>query len=98
MADDLDRLVITADEAISLLPEGEYVHNFMQGGMALIGCDYERAEAESALRTAIEIEIAGSMARSMKHPIACWKTNKSVSFFEADMKRLEAFEASRAAA
>lgn len=93
-----ERLIITADEAISLLPSGKYVHNFAQGGMALIGCDYSRADAEKALRGASEIEIAGDMARGMKHPIACWESDNRVTFFAADMDKLDAFEASRLAA
>lgn len=98
MSDNEERLIITADEAISLLPDGEHIHNFMQGGMALIGCDYDRDDAEAALRKASEIEIAGFMARSMKHPIACWENDRKVSFFAADMDKLEAFEASRVSA
>jgi hypothetical protein len=94
---DEDRLIITADEAIGLLPEGEYVHN-TTGGMIMIGCDYSRKSAEECLKGAVQIEIGGPMCRAMRHPIVCWDTPKHCTFFEADMVKLEALEASKALA
>lgn len=92
------KMVITAAEAESLLIDGaEYVHNYLnpRGGM-LLGCDYERADAIAAFEKAIGIEIAGPGCKAMKHPLAVWKTETDVSFFEADMAKVEAFEAARA--
>jgi hypothetical protein len=92
-----DRTVLTADEAISLLhDEGDYIHNFKQGGFMMLGCDYTRENAIQAIRDAIEIEIGGEACKAMKHPLAVWKTDTNVSFFEADMDKVTAFEQARA--
>jgi hypothetical protein len=91
-----DRIILTADEAISLLPEGEYVHN-TTGGMIMIGCDYSRESAEKALRGAVQIEIGGPMCKAMRHPLVTWDSPKHCTFFEADMDKVEAFEAARLA-
>ena len=90
-----DRILLTADEAISLLPEGEYVHN-TTGGMIMIGCDYSRESAEKSLREAVQIEIGGPMCKAMRHPLVTWDSPHHCTFFEADMDKVAAFEASRA--
>lgn len=90
-----DKLIITADEAISLLPEGKYVHNTTVG-MLMIGCDYERADAIKALRSAVQIEIGGPGAKAYGHPIVMWDTPKHFTLFAADMDKVAAFEAAKA--
>lgn len=60
--------IISADEAISLLPDFEYVHN-TTGGAIMIGIDYTRPNAEQALRDAIQIELGGPSCRAYRHPI-----------------------------
>lgn len=92
------KLIITPAEAEALLIDGaEQIHNYLnpRGGL-FMGCDYERADAVKAFEKAIGIEIAGPGCKAMKHPIAVWKTENDVSFFEADMAKVEAFEAARA--
>jgi hypothetical protein len=90
------RLFLTPDEAISALPEGEYVHN-TTGGMIRIGVDYTRAGAEEALRTAHKIEIGGPACRAARHPIVMWDSPTHCTFFEADMDKLDALEADKLA-
>lgn len=84
--------IITADEAISLLPDFKYVHN-TTGGAIMIGIDYTRPNAEQALRDAVQIELGGPVCRAYRHPIVAWDTPKHCTFFEADMEKLKAFEA-----
>ncbi len=93
---DEDKLIITADEAISLLPEGDRIHNYANpaGGM-FIGVDYSRDEAIKHFREAHGIEIAGPYCKSMGHPIAVWSSNTRVTFFAADMAKVIAFERSK---
>jgi hypothetical protein len=93
-----EKVVLTPAEAISLLADGDTIHNFATGGMIMLGCDYDRAGAIKALNEAIQIEIGGPACKSMKHPLAVWSSNNRVSFFEADMAKVEAMEASKAAA
>lgn len=87
MSDTADRVLITPDEAASLIPDGEYVHNFVQSSFALLGCDFSREKAVEAFNSAAEIEIGGSACQSMRHPIVVHEKGGRYSFFEADMDR-----------
>lgn len=94
-----DKFIITADEAASLLVDGaEYIHNFVQADFAIIGCDFDREGAINAFKAAHLIEIGGSACKGMKHPIVVHEEGGRYSFFEADMAKVEALEASRALA
>lgn len=94
-----DKLIITPEEAESLLLDGEYVHNFVNPGAGMmVGCDYDRADAIQAFKDAKQIEIGGDACKGMKHPIVVWDTDRHMSFFEADMKKVDAFEAKKAGA
>lgn len=90
-----DKLLLTPAEAESLLADGEYIHNYMGGGMMMIGCDYSREEAIAAFAAAKSIEIGGPSCKSFRHPLAVFDANDRLSFFEADMAKVEAFEAAR---
>jgi len=91
-----EKILLTAEEAISLLPAGDSVHNYINNipGM-FIGCDYDRADAEEHIRKALQREIAGPGCQGMKHGLAVWSGEKSVSFFETDMTKLKAMEAAK---
>lgn len=94
-----DKVILTAEQAEAMLPEGQYVHNFVNPGMnMMVGCDYDRADAIAALKTAVQIELGGEHCMRMKHPIVVWDSKKHLSFFEADMAKVEAFEAALPAA
>lgn len=98
MTDSDDKVILTPDEAIALLPEGEYVHNFANPGVGmLVGCDYERDNAIKHIRSAYQIELAGEQCMRLKHPLAVWDSKTHVTFFAADMAKVQAFEASRTA-
>lgn len=88
-----DKVIITAEQAESLLNEGEYVHNFISTGTMFLGCDFERADAIDAFKKAKQIEIGGDGCKRMKHPIAVFDHNGKLSFFEADMAKVAAMEA-----
>jgi hypothetical protein len=92
-----DRFLITPEEAESLLNEGEFVHNFIDGRFVILGCDYDRASAIAAFKAAKSIEIGGDGCKAMRHPIVVFDQNGKHSFFAADMDKVEALEASRAA-
>jgi hypothetical protein len=88
-----DKVILTPDQAIDLLPTGKHVHNFANPGVGMmIGCDYDRPDAEKALREAKQIELGGPQCMAMKHPIVCWHTDKRLTFFAADMDKVRAFE------
>lgn len=91
-----NRVLLTADEAISLLPDGPTVHNFKGGGMVLMGADWDRESAIDAIRSAYAVELGGGASYSMGHPLAVWASERRVSFFEANMEKVAALEAARA--
>lgn len=94
-----EKMMLTPEEAISLLPDGEHVHNYVNPAAGMfIGCDYDRADAEEHIKKAIQREIAGPGCQGMKHGLAVWSDNKRVSFFETDMPKLKAMEAVKDAA
>lgn len=94
-----NKVIITAAEAAMLLrSDKDDVHNFANphGGL-FIGCDYERSAALAAFRDAQTIEIGGPGCKASKHPLAVTDTAGRVTFFEADMEKVAAFELARAA-
>ncbi len=93
---DEDKVIITPEDAESLLLDGDTVHNYANPGMNMfIGCNYSKEDAIKAFKSALAIEIAGPHCKSMKHPLAVWSDKHHVTFFEADMAKVEAFERSR---
>ena len=87
------KVILTVDQAVSLLPRGEYVHNFVNPGASMfVGCDYEREDAIRALQKALQIELGGENCMRMKHPLVVWDTKTHCSFFEADMDRVKELE------
>lgn len=97
MSDD-SKLLLTPEEAESLLRPGATIHNFVQAGFVVLGCDFSREKAIEALKSALQIEIGGNGSKSMGHPIVVWDREDHHSFFEADMEKVAAFEAARAEA
>jgi hypothetical protein len=88
-----ERVILTPDQAIGLLhDEGEYVHNFTMGQI-MIGVDYSRDAAIKAFREAHQIELGGPGTMRMRHPLVVWDTPRHCTAFEADMSKVEAFEA-----
>lgn len=94
--DDDEKVIITPAEAESLLHDGsERIHNFVQAGPVILGCDYDRDRAIEAFKNAKWIEIGGDGCKGMKHPIVVVGPDGRASFFEADMAKVAAFEAAR---
>lgn len=65
-----DRTLLSIESADKMMPDGDYVHTFMQahgpGLMMLIGADMKRAKILSAQT----LELAGDNAKAMGHGIA----------------------------
>ncbi len=90
------RRYITADEAIALLPEKEYIHTFINTPPALCGADWERQDVIDKLKTADKIEITGEQSRMMGHGLAVYNDDakylSDVLFIETDNEKLDAFD------
>ena len=63
---------MTPKQAIELLPEGKYIHTYINPAVNLLmGNEYSReAIIQKLENSADDIQITGKMARSMKHGIA----------------------------
>lgn len=88
-----DKLLLTPEQAINLLADEGDIHNFIQSGMLFLGCDFSRDDAIKAFHDAKSIEIGGENCKQMRHPLAVYDRGDKLSFFEADMAKVEAFEA-----
>jgi hypothetical protein len=77
MSDEIKPL--SYDEAVALLPDGERIHTFLDGGLALIGADWDRPAILALLREAgPEIEVTGPAAQSMGHGMAAYRNGEPV--------------------
>lgn len=62
-----DRVKLSYDEAVAMLPDREYIHTFRQGGYnILVGGDWELDDLLVALMNG-NPELSGDVATSMKH-------------------------------
>lgn len=95
------RKYITAEEAISLLPDKDSIHTFYKFYnvmSTLFGADWSRADVIKELnKPGMVIEIAGELARGMDHGIAAYpkdaKRQSEVLFIETDKEKLDIFDA-----
>ena len=62
---DEERVILTTDQALGYLPDGEFIHTFRSGGF-LIGADWNRKDIVCAIENN-EVELSGSMATAMNH-------------------------------
>lgn len=87
---------LSAEEAISLLPDGESVHTVINGGFGLLGADWNREDIIDKIRGAERREITGPMARGMGHGLALYPPNakyqSDLLFVETDKARLDEFD------
>ena len=90
------RRFVTLAEAISLLPEGEYIHTFYNYPLGLVGADWDRAEIIQKFKKSDKIELTGTMARSTGHGLAVYNDNtkyqSEILFVTTDMEKLDAFD------
>lgn len=90
---DNSKKYITAEQAISLLPDGDAIHTFYDYGICLIGADWDREDVISRIKESDKIEITGYSARKMGHGIAVYnddtKWQSEVLFIETDKTKLD---------
>ena len=90
------RKELTKEEAIGLLPDGELVHTFINGGFGLVGADWTREDIIDKINTAGRTELTGPMARGTGHGLVIFPPNakyqSDLLFVETDMEKLEKFD------
>lgn len=67
-----DRIKLSYDEAVALLPDGDDIHTFINPGGMLIGADWRRQQVLDILKTGSP-ELSGQMATDMGHGIVAWR-------------------------
>ena len=87
---------ITAEQAISVLPDGESIHTFYNPGFGLVGADWDKADITDKLRRSDIIELTGPAARGMNHGICTYrkdaKYQSDILFIETDEVRVSVLE------
>lgn len=69
-------VMLTPEEALALLPEGDHIHTFRNPGAGMmIGADWKREEIEREIREATERQLAGGIATSMGHGLVLFPKN-----------------------
>jgi hypothetical protein len=89
----MEKIFLTEQQAIELLPEGEQIHTFLNLPVALIGADMDREEVIDKIRSSDYIEVSGSGARGLKHGLAVYNNGSTVLdvlFIETDSEKLDA--------
>ena len=79
-ADDIQ--LLTYDEAVALLPDGDTIHTYLDGGFALLGADWRRPDILTLLEMTSRREVTGGAAQSMGHGLAAFRADGAPVFIE----------------
>lgn len=85
-----DKLILTKDEALSLLSDDESIHTFRNISNILIASDWDREELVDAINHC-KCEIGGPMCRALDHGLVIW-TGDDPLFVETKEGTLEELE------
>jgi hypothetical protein len=86
------KMILTPDQAESLLPPGEQVHCLVNPPWGFVACNSPRKHALRRIRDAKLIEIGGERAKRMKHALIVYAREGGYTFFATDMEKVEALE------
>jgi hypothetical protein len=76
---ELPEELLTYDQAVALLADGDSVHTFLQGPLGmLIGADWSREKILALLRDTDRREVTGPQAQAMGHGLAAWRGDEPV--------------------
>jgi hypothetical protein len=78
MADSSEIVLLTYDDAVALLPDGDEIRTFLDGGLALIGADWPRADVLALLESTERREVTGPAAQAMGHGLAAFRDGDPV--------------------
>ena len=70
-------VVLDAEQAISMLPDGDMIHTFRSSAMCLIGADWKREKLIETIRKS-RCEIGGETCCQMKHGLVVWADNHAL--------------------
>jgi len=73
-----DEVLLTYDEAVALLPDGDRIHTFLNPAGILVGADWSRDGVLDLLRDTDRREVSGPAAQSFGHGLAAWSEGRPV--------------------
>lgn len=76
-----ERVQLSYEQAEAMLPDGEQVHTFLDGGLALIGADWDRDQVLMLLRDG-HPELSGEAATAMGHGLVAFRPYAGPVFIE----------------
>ena len=86
------KLILTPDQAESLLPVGERIHGFVNPPWGFVECDSSRKDVVRLIREARLLEIGGERAKRMKHALVVHAREGGCKLFATDMEKVKAME------
>ena len=76
-----EKVILTPEQALSMLPDGDQIHTFRSMGFALIGCDWSRSSLEQEIREK-QCEVGGDQCQAMNHGLVIWTSETEPLFVE----------------
>lgn len=86
---------LTAEQALSILPDADCIHTFYNPGLGLIGADCSRQDITDKINNSDKLELTGPYARGMGHGLAAYNDGayqSDILFIETDEDKLNALE------
>jgi hypothetical protein len=80
-------IVLTAEEATSLISNDELIHTFRSSPGLLMGSDWRRSELIKTFKKC-RIEIGGDQCKAMGHGLVVWTSENNPLFVEADKDKI----------
>lgn len=69
------RVFLSFDEAVKMLPDGEYIHTFRNPAVGLmLGSDHDRTELLEKMKKSV-LELSGEAATATKHGLVLFDDN-----------------------
>ena len=75
-------VLLTYDEAVALLPDGNEIHTVMQAGPTLIGADWDRKDVLTLLRESPRRDVTDPAAQKSGHVLAAYDQDGRIVFIE----------------
>jgi hypothetical protein len=72
-APDDEIVLLSYEEAVALLPDGDRIHTFLDAGISIIGADWDRAEILALLDRTERREVTGPAAQGSGHGLAAYR-------------------------
>ena len=91
-----ERIFLTPEQAIEVLPKSNDVHTFYNPGFGLVGADWNKEDVIAKIKSCDCREITGEQAKGMGHGLALYdktaKYQKDILFVETDMGKIDEME------